>query len=213
MQEIDPWFLDDDEVRVALAARDIGALYRLLKRLGVTQRQIAGLTGQSQSEVCEILKGRQVLNVLVLDRIINELLLAEVHVRAGEPQGLILARHAIDGVHGAHRALRRWRGGNGSSHWPPHWKPDQRRHPGTRPNRPTGRYNPNLSAFSPQWRWASDGFSGPLRARVQVSGPRRRVGQHADGSLAPRPRSTRGHFGSSVAVWPDEAARHAQSGG
>jgi transcriptional regulator with XRE-family HTH domain len=69
MQEIDPWFLDDDEVRVALAARDIGALYRLFKRLGVTQRQIAGLTGQSQSEVCEILKGRQVLNVLVLERI------------------------------------------------------------------------------------------------------------------------------------------------
>lgn len=27
-----------------------------------------------------------------------ELLLAEVHVRAGEPQGLILARHAIVGV-------------------------------------------------------------------------------------------------------------------
>jgi transcriptional regulator with XRE-family HTH domain len=44
-------------------------VYRLFKRLGVTQRQIAGLTGQSQSEVCEILKGRQVFNVLVLERV------------------------------------------------------------------------------------------------------------------------------------------------
>ena len=56
-----------------LTVFDIGALYRLLKRLGVTQRQIAGLTGQSQSEVCAILQGRQVLNVLVLERIADGL--------------------------------------------------------------------------------------------------------------------------------------------
>ncbi|MGH3721196.1 MAG: helix-turn-helix domain-containing protein [Pseudonocardiaceae bacterium] len=70
MQPIDPEFFDDDEVRAALANRDIGTLFRLLQRVGVSQRQIAELTGQSQSEVSEItLKGRQVLNVNVLERI------------------------------------------------------------------------------------------------------------------------------------------------
>ncbi|MGH3771618.1 MAG: helix-turn-helix domain-containing protein [Pseudonocardiaceae bacterium] len=74
MGPIDPAFFDDDEVRAALAARDIGALYRLLRRVGVSQRQIAQLTGQSQSEVSEIiLKGRQVLNVRVLERIADGL--------------------------------------------------------------------------------------------------------------------------------------------
>ncbi|MGH3717490.1 MAG: helix-turn-helix domain-containing protein [Pseudonocardiaceae bacterium] len=70
MGPIDPEFFEDDEVRAALANRDIRALYRLLQRVGVSQRQIADLTGQSQSEVSEItLKGRQVLNVQVLERI------------------------------------------------------------------------------------------------------------------------------------------------
>ncbi|MGH3721558.1 MAG: helix-turn-helix domain-containing protein [Pseudonocardiaceae bacterium] len=70
MSLVDPEFFDDDEVRAALAARDIGALYRLLGRVGVSQRQIADMTGQSQSEVSEIIvKGRQVLNVRVLERI------------------------------------------------------------------------------------------------------------------------------------------------
>ncbi len=73
MDPLGPEFLDDDEVRAVLRARDIGALYRLLKRLGVSQRQIAGLTGQTQSEVCEILGGRQVLNVRVLERIADGL--------------------------------------------------------------------------------------------------------------------------------------------
>ncbi|MGH3769867.1 MAG: helix-turn-helix domain-containing protein [Pseudonocardiaceae bacterium] len=69
MGPVDPEFFDDDEVSAALAARDIGALYRLLGRVEVSQRRIADLTGQSQSEVSEILKGRQVLNVRVLERI------------------------------------------------------------------------------------------------------------------------------------------------
>ncbi|MGH3866869.1 MAG: helix-turn-helix domain-containing protein [Pseudonocardiaceae bacterium] len=69
MNPLPPEFLDDDEVRAALAARDIGAFYRLLKRLGMSQRQIAGRTGQTQSEVCAILQGRKVLNVLLLERI------------------------------------------------------------------------------------------------------------------------------------------------
>ena len=52
-----------------LAERDIAALYRLLKGEGVTQRQIAELTGQSQSEVSEILGGRRVLSYDLLVRI------------------------------------------------------------------------------------------------------------------------------------------------
>jgi transcriptional regulator with XRE-family HTH domain len=70
---LDPAFLEDDDVRAALAARDIGTLYRLLGRLGVSQRRIAQLTGQSQPEVCEIRKGRQVRDVWVLERIADGL--------------------------------------------------------------------------------------------------------------------------------------------
>ena len=73
MDPLGPEFLDDDEVGAALAARDIGALYRLLKRLGASQRQIARLTGQSQSEVSAIVGGREVLNVRVLERIADGL--------------------------------------------------------------------------------------------------------------------------------------------
>ncbi|MGH8922475.1 MAG: helix-turn-helix domain-containing protein, partial [Actinomycetes bacterium] len=53
-----------------LAARDIGGLYRALRDdAGVSQRRIAGRTGQSQSEVCEILAGRRVVSYDVLVRI------------------------------------------------------------------------------------------------------------------------------------------------
>jgi transcriptional regulator with XRE-family HTH domain len=44
-------------------------LYHVLKDAGVTQRQIAALTGQSQSEVSEIPSGRKVLAYDVLVRI------------------------------------------------------------------------------------------------------------------------------------------------
>jgi len=55
-------------VRPLLAVRDVGALFMVLKQAGLTQRDIARLTGQSQSEVSEILAGRQVVayDVLVL---------------------------------------------------------------------------------------------------------------------------------------------------
>ena len=49
--------LATERARRALAARDVSAVYRLLTESGVSQRQIADLTGQSQSEVSEILKG------------------------------------------------------------------------------------------------------------------------------------------------------------
>ncbi|SFA82643.1 Transcriptional regulator, contains XRE-family HTH domain [Amycolatopsis marina] len=67
----DAW--DDREMRDALAARDISSVYRLLRKHGISQRQIAAMTGQSQSEVSEILKGRQVMAYDVLARIADGL--------------------------------------------------------------------------------------------------------------------------------------------
>lgn len=64
---------DREDMRTALKARDISAVYRLLRKRGVSQRQVAALTGQSQSEVSEILKGRQVMAYDVLARIADGL--------------------------------------------------------------------------------------------------------------------------------------------
>lgn len=61
------------EMRAALASRNISEIYRQLRRVGVSQRQIAASTGQSQSEVSEILKGRQVMAYDVLARIADGL--------------------------------------------------------------------------------------------------------------------------------------------
>ncbi|SHE65070.1 helix-turn-helix transcriptional regulator [Streptoalloteichus hindustanus] len=69
----DPDVWEQREMRDALAQRDISTVYRLLRRVGVSQRQIAALTGQSQSEVSEILKGRQVMAYDVLARIADGL--------------------------------------------------------------------------------------------------------------------------------------------
>jgi len=66
---VSPDVWDESEMRRAVVARDISSVYRLLRRVGVSQRQIAALTGQSQSEVSEILKGRQVMAYDVLARI------------------------------------------------------------------------------------------------------------------------------------------------
>lgn len=60
-------------MRSALAAREVSTIYKLLRRKGVSQRQIAAMTGQSQSEVSEILKGRQVMAYDVLVRIADGL--------------------------------------------------------------------------------------------------------------------------------------------
>jgi transcriptional regulator with XRE-family HTH domain len=65
--------LTSDRARGALAERDITTVYRLLTEAGVAQRQIADVTGQPQSEVCEILKGRRVMAYDVLVRIANAL--------------------------------------------------------------------------------------------------------------------------------------------
>ncbi len=67
---IDPALYQRDDVRRILAALDIGALYRILQDAGVSQRQIAALTGQSQSEVSDIVAGRRkVENHQLLKRI------------------------------------------------------------------------------------------------------------------------------------------------
>jgi transcriptional regulator with XRE-family HTH domain len=67
----DVW--EDQEMRKALAGREVSTIYKLLRRRGVSQRQIAAMTGQSQSEVSEILKGRQVMAYDVLVRIADGL--------------------------------------------------------------------------------------------------------------------------------------------
>jgi transcriptional regulator with XRE-family HTH domain len=66
---IDPGVWAQPDVRAALAVRDISAVYRGLRDAGVSQRQIAQCTGQSQSEVSEIVKGRVVKDYRVLERI------------------------------------------------------------------------------------------------------------------------------------------------
>jgi transcriptional regulator with XRE-family HTH domain len=63
----DAW--EHPQMREALSKREISSVYRQLRQRGISQRQIAAMTGQSQSEVSEILKGRQVMAYDVLLRI------------------------------------------------------------------------------------------------------------------------------------------------
>jgi len=70
---IDPALWDDPDMRAALARHDIGEVYQLLKDAGLTQKAIAELTGQGQSEVGEILRGRPVQSYDVLVRIADSL--------------------------------------------------------------------------------------------------------------------------------------------
>jgi transcriptional regulator with XRE-family HTH domain len=59
--------------RQALACRNITVVYRILRDAGVSQASIALATEQRQSEVSEILAGRQVQSVAVLERIADGL--------------------------------------------------------------------------------------------------------------------------------------------
>ncbi len=83
-------------MQAALAVRDIGAVYRALTGLGVSQRQIATLTEQSQSEVSEIIKGRVVRDYRVLERIAI---------------GLGIPRHYMGLSYGADNCQDAYRGG------------------------------------------------------------------------------------------------------
>ena len=70
---IDPSVWQRYDVRLVLARRDVGRLFKLLQKTGVSQRRIAALTGQSQSEISEIIGGRQVMAYEVLVRICDGL--------------------------------------------------------------------------------------------------------------------------------------------
>jgi transcriptional regulator with XRE-family HTH domain len=72
-ERVDPTLWRRADMRAALASRDIAAVFRLLQRVGVSQRRIAALTGQSQSEISEILSGRHVVSYDVLARIADGL--------------------------------------------------------------------------------------------------------------------------------------------
>src|SRR5581483_10735210 len=65
--------LTDPASRRALACRDIAAVYCILRDAGVSQASIAHATGQKQSEVSEIISGRQVQSVVLLERIADGL--------------------------------------------------------------------------------------------------------------------------------------------
>jgi hypothetical protein len=67
------------EMVAALAARDVSAVFRLLRRVGMSQQRIAALTGQSQPEVSAIMHGRKVMSYSVLLRVADGL---------GIPRGL-----------------------------------------------------------------------------------------------------------------------------
>ena len=50
---------EGEEMRCRLADRDIAGVFKLLQRRGVSQRRIAAQTGQSQSEISEVIAGRR----------------------------------------------------------------------------------------------------------------------------------------------------------
>lgn len=62
-------YWDHPRMRQALLTRDVAGIYHLLQRVGISQRRIAAWTEQSQSEISEILAGRQVNSYDVLSRI------------------------------------------------------------------------------------------------------------------------------------------------
>ena len=71
--EIDPAIWERPQMRQALSAATWPPSIGLLQRIGISQRHIAALTAQSQSEISEILKGRQVMAYEVLGRIADGL--------------------------------------------------------------------------------------------------------------------------------------------
>lgn len=77
---IDPRIWDNPQMRAALARHDIGRVYRLLGGAGVSQRRIAAMTGQNQSEVSEIIQGRQVQAYDLLARIADGLRIPRGHM-------------------------------------------------------------------------------------------------------------------------------------
>ncbi|MGH3910801.1 MAG: helix-turn-helix domain-containing protein [Pseudonocardiaceae bacterium] len=79
-EQIEPATWDEPVMHRALAARDVSAVYRLLCDAGLSQTEISRLTGQSQSEVSEILNGRKVMSYAVLERICDGLGIPRGHM-------------------------------------------------------------------------------------------------------------------------------------
>jgi predicted XRE-type DNA-binding protein len=71
--KVDPEVWEEPVMRLALAARDITTVYRLLQKIGFSQQRIAAMTGQSQPEVSSIIHGRKVMAYDVLSRICDGL--------------------------------------------------------------------------------------------------------------------------------------------
>ncbi|MGH3801908.1 MAG: helix-turn-helix domain-containing protein [Pseudonocardiaceae bacterium] len=65
--------LTDPAARHALVRRDITTVYRILRDAGVSQTRIARATGQRLSEISEIISGRQVQSIALLERIADGL--------------------------------------------------------------------------------------------------------------------------------------------
>ena len=70
---VSPEVWEQPRMRAALAGHDLAAVYRMLGHQGVSQRRIAALTGQGQSDISETLKGRQIMAYEVLTRIADGL--------------------------------------------------------------------------------------------------------------------------------------------
>jgi transcriptional regulator with XRE-family HTH domain len=76
----------DPDVRHSLRQRDIAALYRALQTAGVSQRSIANHTGQTQGEVSEILSGRRVQSITLLERIVDGLGISRTTIGLTDPE-------------------------------------------------------------------------------------------------------------------------------
>jgi transcriptional regulator with XRE-family HTH domain len=72
-EPIDARLWERSQMRAALARHNISEVYRLLGAAGISQRQIAALTGQNQSEISDINHGRQVQAYDLLARIADGL--------------------------------------------------------------------------------------------------------------------------------------------
>ncbi|MGZ4603689.1 MAG: transcriptional regulator [Kineosporiaceae bacterium] len=70
---LDPDLWQRADIRSALACRDLADVFKLLRRVGTSQRVIASLTGLAPSEVYEISRGRRVMAYDVLCRIADGL--------------------------------------------------------------------------------------------------------------------------------------------
>ncbi|MBW4722286.1 helix-turn-helix domain-containing protein [Saccharothrix obliqua] len=106
---IDPVVWHGREMREALSRRDIGRVYRLLRRVGVSQRQIAACTGQGQSEISAITNGRQVQAYDVLERIADGLKIPRGYLGLAYSDDAV-ARALSSGSHGAEDGFMERRG-------------------------------------------------------------------------------------------------------